>query len=256
MGQTLSAAAVKTLAPDESVIESALFNSLQSAAVQVEVLVGAWLLTGRAKTPAWVAAFGLFSVFAVVSLSSALAGHSDCGCFGRIKVNPWLTTALNASCIALLSSASPGGTLKSYFLPGVAVLALATLTAVVGLWWTSPSGVRWAAEIRGETFALSPRYCDLGASRPGQTVVGRVTVSNLTGREFRIVGGSTSCSCTTARGLPVTLPAKQSAEIEIDVVVSGTPGRYGHTYELFTDSPAQPKLTGIVTGAVTTVTPD
>jgi hypothetical protein len=67
------------------------------AVVQVELLVGLWLIAGIWPSWAWRSAIALFVVFGAASLSKALAGEASCGCFGRLAVSPWLTTGLNAA---------------------------------------------------------------------------------------------------------------------------------------------------------------
>lgn len=68
--------------------------------VEFEVLFGFWLLANIWPKPTWAAAIACFSVFACVSLYKALSGYANCGCFGRVPVNPWLTFTLDI-CIVL-----------------------------------------------------------------------------------------------------------------------------------------------------------
>jgi hypothetical protein len=72
------------------------------AVAQVELLVAFWLLAGIWPMSAWRSAIALFGVFGAVSLSKALAGEASCGCFGRVTVSPWLTTALNVGAVFAL----------------------------------------------------------------------------------------------------------------------------------------------------------
>lgn len=224
-------------------------------ALQAEILVGAWLLMGRARVTAWLTAVTLFAVLAGVSISSALAGHSDCGCFGRLQVHPWYTSGLNLACLTLLASTRPPGSSANYKQSALVVATLAGLAGGVTALGSSPIGETWAARLRGDSVLLTPAACDLGSTPAGETLTKRVAVTNLSDRDVRLIGGSVSCSCTTTRGLPVTVPAGGTVDIEIEVKVAGTPGRFAHSYELFTDIAAQPKLQGQITGTVSEPAP-
>jgi hypothetical protein len=70
--------------------------------VEFELIIAIWLLAGLWPTWAWRSVVALFAVFAVVSLSKALAGEASCGCFGQLTVSPWVTSALNATVVAAL----------------------------------------------------------------------------------------------------------------------------------------------------------
>jgi hypothetical protein len=48
-----------------------------------------------------------FTALAAASLKLALLGESSCGCFGRLKVNPWLTFALDAAAVVGLAFVRP-----------------------------------------------------------------------------------------------------------------------------------------------------
>ena len=69
---------------------------------RVSVVIGAWLLIGRLRTISWLVASALFVVLTLVSASLAPSGHSDCGCFGPVRVNPWITTCFNFTAILFL----------------------------------------------------------------------------------------------------------------------------------------------------------
>ncbi len=59
--------------------------------VQFEIALGIWLISGMFKKAAWVAALGCFTVFSVMTVYLGLTGAASCGCFGPVKVNPWIT---------------------------------------------------------------------------------------------------------------------------------------------------------------------
>ena len=70
--------------------------------VALELVFGLWLLAGIAPRATWLVALTCFSCFAVVSFAKALAGHTSCGCFGRVPVNPWYTVVLHLAAVSAL----------------------------------------------------------------------------------------------------------------------------------------------------------
>jgi hypothetical protein len=68
-----------------------------------ETFLGLWLLSGTLPTAARRVAIGCFGVFACYTFYEALAGKADCGCFGQVHVNPWLTFILDVSIVLALT---------------------------------------------------------------------------------------------------------------------------------------------------------
>lgn len=66
-----------------------------SFAVAYELLFAVWLVLGRARRASQVATGVLFGVFAIVSFSKGVSGAESCGCFGNLKVDPWMTFSLD-----------------------------------------------------------------------------------------------------------------------------------------------------------------
>lgn len=77
------------------------------AIIEIEIVLGLWLLSGWAARGAWLASIGFFGSLAGVSLYLALRGQTSCGCFGLLSVNPWFTTILDAAALAALSFSFP-----------------------------------------------------------------------------------------------------------------------------------------------------
>lgn len=61
---------------------------VQLLGLEVEAVIGVWLLSGFARRGAWLAAIGLFATLAAVSAYLVAAGQPSCGCFGRVEVSP------------------------------------------------------------------------------------------------------------------------------------------------------------------------
>jgi len=74
----------------------------QLIVIEVEALLGLWLLAGLyARVLRWVSLL-FFAILSVTSLYLALIGESSCGCFGRIRLNPWLTFSVDVIAAAAL----------------------------------------------------------------------------------------------------------------------------------------------------------
>jgi hypothetical protein len=71
--------------------ESWLFFVFQ---IPLELGLGIWLVSGLFRKAAWMIAVLAFGLFILVTLQKGLVGAESCGCFGRVKVNPWITFAV------------------------------------------------------------------------------------------------------------------------------------------------------------------
>jgi hypothetical protein len=81
------------------------------ALIAFEIFLGLWLISGALPTAARKVAIGCFSAFACYTLYEALAGKTDCGCFGQVHVNPWFTIVLDISIVlGLVFLAKPPAT--------------------------------------------------------------------------------------------------------------------------------------------------
>ena len=127
---------------------------------------------------------------------------------------------------------------------------LASIAGAAALVANGQTGEVLLAHWRGEPLFLTPSVLDVGASPIGTAKLVKVTLNNRSGKPVRVTGGSVTCSCTATQNLPVSIPADGSADIEIELKFTGTPGRFEHKYQLFTDSDGQPKLYGAITGIV------
>ena len=118
----------------------------------------------------------------------------------------------------------------STFLFFIAILAA---TAVYGIarYGTLPSFV---AALRGHLVHVSPSDHFVGEVEPGERTELAVTVRNLSGRQLRLLGSHSSCSCTTTTRLPVTLEAGELQEVGV-AIVAPNQGSFGSTVVLITD---------------------
>ena len=116
--------------------------------------LGLWLLAGfHPRLTRWVA-IACFSVFAGTTLMMALAGESSCGCFGRVRVSPWLTLSFDLAAVGALLSFPP--VVADY----PTVKSKSSRLRLVGLLtfalWVSVPWAIAAATIHGDKVVLDP----------------------------------------------------------------------------------------------------
>lgn len=78
-------------------VETGLWGNrlVMAVGVEVEGMLGLWLLSGIRPRLAGLTACVCFTLFGVYALGKALTGAATCGCFGRMPVNPWITFTLD-----------------------------------------------------------------------------------------------------------------------------------------------------------------
>ncbi len=67
------------------------YRPLLILAVELELALAIWLLSGLFKKAAWLAALLCFCAFSAITAYKALKGAASCGSFGSVQVNPWIT---------------------------------------------------------------------------------------------------------------------------------------------------------------------
>jgi hypothetical protein len=96
--------------------------------------------------------------------------------------------------------------------------------------------------VRGETLIVTPHRQILAHSKPGDVSTVKFTVWNLTRTPLRIVGASSSCTCTATPGLPISIPAIDRRPVAVEFqTTSATLGREQHVL-YYTDSLQRPRI--------------
>jgi thiol-disulfide isomerase/thioredoxin len=80
----------------EPIISEGFWESWEFFLIQIplELGLGIWLVCGLFRKAAWILAVLAFGLFIAVTLQKAFAGAESCGCFGTVKVNPWITLSI------------------------------------------------------------------------------------------------------------------------------------------------------------------
>ncbi len=216
----------------------------QLLAVQWEIVLGLWLLSGAYRAGAWVAAVGTFAAFAAVSGYLGWIGQASCGCFGVVRASPWHAFAVDVAALMLLALARPDwrAVSRSEFLrvptgfAGVllgAGLILAALAGAATLVSGSPAAA--LARLQGVPVYV-PGYVDFGTGRPGEVLEREVSVTNWTGVPVRLIGGTSDCSCITTEYMPVTVGPGETVAVPVRLRVPGSAaGVFTRRAEFWTD---------------------
>ncbi len=221
---------------------------LNVVAVPFEFLLGAWLITGRRREAAWAIAVATFTLFAALSIWSGWVGHASCGCLGVVRVSPWWMAGFDALVLALLLTIGRPRTGTGWrvaagdaaeFAVAYGLLLGAATAAIATSAGTADAAV---AYLRGERVFLSQSVFDFGTVPAGEVAAAAVEVRNLSGREVRIVGGTSDCSCTMIEDLPVTIPAGGTARVTVRLAMPAGAGNFSRTATLWTDAPGHQSI--------------
>ncbi len=214
-----------------------------------EILLGLWL-NFRYDAFAWLAALGTFTAFALVSGYFGIIGVASCGCFGSVKASPWTAFAVDLAAITLLLLARPRqlpslltATSRRGVLQGAGVASiLAVVLATVAMIGYGSIGAA-VATLRGEKIGLSTSYLQFEDGHVGDSLTAEINITNYSSQSLRIVGGTSDCSCTTTRDLPITIPPGESKPVTIVLKVPQTKsGQLTRKAILWTDNPEQREL--------------
>ena len=221
---------------------------LQFLSIEVELLLGLWLLSGMRPRLAWWVTLSFFAILAGMSFLLAWQGQASCGCFGKVEVNPWYTFALDIVIVAIMlplsftnltsrAASAPGG-ITQLFNPIFQITLITTLLlSILALGFTLITGDPWAAlaRLRGETLAVIPAVTQLGEGTAGESRTFQVQLRNYSDKPIKVVGGTTSCACIATQDLPITIPAGGAESINVKITFSGSPGKFAHRYVLYSD---------------------
>jgi hypothetical protein len=231
---------------------------LQVAAIEIEVILGLWLLSGWTASRAWLLAVTFFGILASLSLYLVVTGQRSCACLGRVPTSPWLSLGIDLGVLAallifrpsslddLFSRRGAAGALRA--IAGVgAVLAVVGLTVFLAL--KAPSNA--LARLRGESVTAGPAAVDVGDGASGEKRSFVVTLTNHTNHPVRIIGGSATCRCVATDDLPIALGPDESQAVHVEMTFRGGEGRFQQRFTFETDDEDQRQITARFAGRVT-----
>jgi hypothetical protein len=218
--------------------------SVQLAVVAAELIFGSCLIFDIARPLTWLAALGMFSIFAVVSGYLGYIGQASCGCFGTIKASPWAAFGVDVAAVVALLFTIPkreswrAGDVSPLILRGASLLGgTAAILSLLALGSTLTFGSVSAglAKLRGESLG-APNYVDFGSAKPGDKLEQQIEVRNWSDQPVRLIGGTSDCSCVTTSTMPLTIPAGEFISVAIHLKVpSSDAGAFTRTAEIWTD---------------------
>lgn len=146
---------------------SSIFTSrpVLIAVVEFELVLSLWLLIGFWPRIAWAVAIVTFAGFAGVSLHRGLSGETECGCFGRVEVNPWYMFLIDCCALVALLRWRPNAGLLPGLNPnwqtGLAFCGNAACIGILAAWWMTsyvPTTLGSTGEVVGqdELVVLAP----------------------------------------------------------------------------------------------------
>lgn len=229
---------------------SMLSPRMQLLGVEVEAIIGVWLLSGFARRGAWLAAIGLFAILAAVSVYLVAVGQPSCGCFGRVEVSPWASLTLDVICVVALVFTRPAGSWQGSTQLLMAAVASALIFGALAYGTSLQAAGQALARLRGEQLILTGGDADAGTAPRGSTRDVSVTIENVTSVDLHLIGGTASCSCVATSDLPLTVPAGSRVTAQVTIKFTGEPGQFKHTFQWYTDSPRQPRISGTIAGQV------
>ena len=80
----------------EPIISKGFWESWEFFLIQIplEAGLGIWLICGLFRKAGWLLGLLAFGCFIIVTLYKGIIGAESCGCFGAVKVNPWITLSV------------------------------------------------------------------------------------------------------------------------------------------------------------------
>ena len=96
----------------EPIISKGFWESWEFFLIQIplELGLGLWLICGLFRKAGWLLGLIAFGGFIGVTLYKGLSGAESCGCFGMVKVNPWITlSVIDIPIFILLAIFRPNG---------------------------------------------------------------------------------------------------------------------------------------------------
>jgi hypothetical protein len=198
-----------------------------------------------------------FAIFAIVSFRSAREGWASCGCFGELRLNPWLVFGLDICVVGVLLLSHPTADVSRLAMRrvarvgAIAAVLLAIALAVPAAYFGSLAGA--VAHLRGDEVTVTPSLVDLGSQSAGTVAGTEILVTNHTKRPLRVSGGTSDCQCVATDDLPLALAPGASGSVGVKLKLPGSvSGRFVRRAWLWTDADERQvefRLTGYIAGA-------
>lgn len=232
----------------------------QMAAIEAEAVLGLWLLSGAFPRLLWLAALIGFALLGSVSMYMGFERQPSCGCLGaKLTVSPWYALTLDLAALAALvwwrrrqGHRADG----SYSVAIRRVLAVAAgsgvtvLAGLGGLTWMYGSPSEALVHVRGESLTVEPSLINVGDGVAGEQRTFPIQLSNFRDTPIKVIGGTANCTCIATSALPIIVPPRDSRLIAVRINFRGSPGRFQHSFVLYTNVAGQATVTARFAGRV------
>jgi hypothetical protein len=108
------------------------------------------------------------------------------------------------------------------------------------------------AFLDGERLLLDSQSKSFGTVDPGTEQIITYTLMNRTGHSVTLIGSRTSCGCTVAADLPLTIPDSSAHKVRISVNTTRLAGKFSASVRLFADDPKHSEIELKVQGWIRT----
>ena len=229
---------------------SELMPQFEWLIIQLEILIGMWLISGWWGNSSRVALLVLLSTFFGANLVMVVQGRSTCGCLGAASVSPIWMLVFDFFAILVIASSNPTASRNARSnqvsaqvtcLPITRPLLVLTIAAasIVGALFIcfSPAIASKLAQFSeyGQTVSVDPAVSDAGSGVPGEWRTIPVRLQNNGDTPVRLMGGKDGCSCRTLHSLPLTIAPRNHVDLEVSVKLGTTPGVQNSSFWLLTD---------------------
>jgi len=191
----------------EPIVETGWLSArwLRIAVVELELVLGLWLLTGLCPRQSWLAALGCFTVFLGVALLQASENKSSCCCFGRVlPTSPKIMLACDLAALIALVKWQPG---ERPLLPSSRLFSQVGAIVILALM----TGIALSMSAGGDVPLLAPlpEGVDLGVVSQSGSREQLFWLVNPTDKPVAVATLKTGCPC-----LVIDLPKRQVAPAE------------------------------------------
>ncbi len=226
------------------------FSGTNSVVVAiVELILAIWLLTRFLPSVSWGICGLLFGLYCLVSLEKAIAGESNCGCLGRISVNPWAMCVLDSLIAILIVRFFPNAEKLRLSQPTLVGAAAATIIAFLVLLMIQSNDTVARLFLHADV-VISPQVVNIGAGESGNVVEKNLRITNIGIGPVTIYGARNTRTDNLISDLPMTLDPGRSESIRIICAFVGTKGGFGRRLFLYTTSEKTPQPYFTIVGVV------
>lgn len=127
------------------------------------------------------------------------------------------------------------------------VFAVAALSVALFRFGSVQAAFQYVA---GQTLVVDEALKSFGAVDLGQVTDVTFQLKNIGDRDLRIVGSSSSCTCTVPDELPMTIEPGRMKSLRVTVLSPGTPKKLRLPLTLYTSNPRQKEVELLIVGEI------